>query len=94
MAEPASIRATVRGRVQGVFFRASTRQKAESLGLTGWVRNLPDGMTVEVEAEGEKESLESFSRWLNEGPPGARIESVSLEQGEYTGGYSDFSIRY
>ncbi|GIX34067.1 MAG: acylphosphatase [Lysobacterales bacterium] len=65
----------VRGRVQGVFFRAATVEQARALGLEGYARNLPDG-TVEVEAEGTETALESLLRWLWRGPPLARVEAV------------------
>ena len=65
----------VKGRVQGVFFRASTRQVAESLGLTGHAVNLPDG-DVEVLACGESDSLDRLGEWLKDGPPHARVDAV------------------
>lgn len=65
----------VSGRVQGVFFRASTRAEAVRLGLTGYAKNLPDG-SVEVLACGEDSALEALQRWLHIGPPVARVESV------------------
>ncbi len=72
------IRCHVRGRVQGVFYRASTRREALRLGISGWARNLPDGR-VEVLACGEKEALEALLAWLREGPPQARVEGVEWE---------------
>lgn len=71
---------SVRGRVQGVFFRASTRDKARVLGLCGTVRNLPDG-SVFVEAEGTEAALASLVDWLHEGPPAARVEEVLVRDG-------------
>lgn len=65
----------VRGRVQGVFFRASTRQEALRLGLTGYAMNLADG-SVEVLACGNVDALAALERWLHDGPPAARVESV------------------
>ncbi|MDW8479973.1 MAG: acylphosphatase [Xanthomonadales bacterium] len=65
----------VSGRVQGVFFRASTAEEAGRLGLRGFARNLADGR-VEVVAEGEAEALEALARWLWRGPPLARVEAV------------------
>ncbi|MEQ1802175.1 MAG: acylphosphatase [Gammaproteobacteria bacterium] len=65
----------VSGQVQGVFFRASTAQVAEQLGLRGYARNLPDGR-VEVLAVGDPSSLEALARWLAEGPPRARVTGV------------------
>ena len=71
-------RVTVRGRVQGVFFRVEASARARSLGLVGWVRNLADG-TVEAAFEGEQERVESMVRWCEHGPAGARVESVDVE---------------
>jgi len=69
----------VSGRVQGVFYRASTRNKAEQLQLYGFVRNLPDGR-VEVLACGDDTSLVTLQDWLWQGPPGARVDDVAAEQ--------------
>lgn len=65
----------VSGRVQGVGFRYATLDEARRLGLSGWVRNLPDGR-VEVLAQGETARLDQFFRWLQQGPPTARVTSV------------------
>jgi acylphosphatase len=65
--------------VQGVFYRATTEARARELGLDGWVRNLADG-GVEVVARGPPEALAALSRWLWEGPPGARVEAVQAEE--------------
>lgn len=65
----------VSGRVQGVFFRASTEKMAKRLGLTGWVRNLPDGR-VELVACGDDADLAELERWLWEGPSHAHVEQV------------------
>ncbi len=93
MSEMASLRATVRGRVQGVFFRDSTGQRAEQLGLTGYARNMPDSTTVEVVAEGEKKQLEALVEFLKEGPPAARVDSVETDWSGYTGRFVGFSTR-
>ena len=61
------IHAKVTGKVQGVFYRASTRDTARALGLTGWVKNMPDG-SVELEAQGPEDKLEQLVIWLNQGP--------------------------
>jgi acylphosphatase len=71
-----SIHCFVTGRVQGVFFRAATREEAARLGLTGWVRNLPDGR-VEVMACGPEDQLAALQQWLWQGPPLARVQHVA-----------------
>jgi acylphosphatase len=68
----------VRGRVQGVFFRASTRNRARELGLTGRARNLPDG-SVEVLACGEQGNVAALEKWLWQGPPAAHVTAVESE---------------
>ena len=70
---------TIKGRVQGVFFRASTRRVAESLGITGHAINLPDG-DVEVLACGDAAALDQLGEWLQTGPPHARVDEV-IERG-------------
>lgn len=77
---PAS-RFLVSGKVQGVFFRASTREQALRLGLSGSARNLDDGR-VEVIAAGDSQSLEKLARWLQEGPPAAEVAEVVREDWE------------
>jgi len=94
MADLASVKATVYGRVQGVFFRAFAAQWAAKLRLTGYVRNLPGGKSVEVRAEGERKQLAELINHLQVGPPGARVEKVATDWSEYTGRYADFEIRY
>lgn len=75
MMEKKSLYARVMGKVQGVFFRASTKQHAESLGLTGWVRNEQDG-AVTLMASGAVQDLEQMIIWLHKGPPAARVDQV------------------
>ena len=94
MADLASVRVIVYGRVQGVFFRAFTSRHAVELGLTGYVRNLRHREAVEVYAEGEREKLEKLVNYLKVGPSGARVERVESDWSEYTGDYSSFNIRY
>ena len=94
MTDLASVQAIVYGLVQGVFFRAFVNRLATRLGLTGYVRNLPGGEAVEVHAEGEKKHLEELIGYLKIGPPGAEVEKVETNWAEYTGSYSQFSIRY
>jgi len=94
MSDDLSLSATVHGKVQGVYFRAFVRQEARSLGLTGWVRNLPGGRSVEVHAEGPKHALVKLEQALRRGPGGARIEEVKASWAGATGEYTDFSIRH
>jgi acylphosphatase len=93
MADLASLRAKVYGRVQGVFYRAFVESSAEGLQLTGYVRNQPDG-TVEVRAEGERQKLEKLVARLRVGPPAARVEDVRVAWEEYKGEFTRFSVRY
>ncbi len=86
-------RVLVSGRVHGVWFRESTRRRASELGLTGWVRNLPDGR-VEAVFEGEKSSVCAAIQFAREGPPAARVTDIRVEQGEATGQDSDFDVRF
>jgi acylphosphatase len=74
----ACARFLVSGRVQGVFFRASTREQARALGLSGHAKNLDDGR-VEVLACGEPQALDALERWLHAGPPSARVDGVERE---------------
>lgn len=70
-------RAIVSGRVQGVFFRDTCARVASGLGVRGWVRNRPDG-TVEVVAEGPRESVDQLLTWCNDGPPRARVAGLDI----------------
>jgi len=72
-------RCVVAGRVQGVFYRASTRARAETLGITGHARNLPDGR-VEVLACGQREAVEALCRWLWQGSPASHVSAVEIEE--------------
>jgi acylphosphatase len=83
----------VHGIVQGVFFRASTREEAICVGVGGWVKNLPDG-TVQALFEGEKKKVEAVVAWCHKGPPGARVEKVDISWEPYKGEYKQFDIRY
>ena len=94
MADLASVRVVVYGYVQGVFFRAFASRYATKLGLSGYVRNLPTGGAVEVQAEGERKQLEKLIGSLEVGPPTARVGKVVTNWSKYTGNYSGFSIRY
>jgi acylphosphatase len=82
----------VSGKVQGVFFRDSAREQAERLGLSGWVRNRPDGK-VEVVVEGDPERLREMTAWCEEGSRPARVESVEVDYGAATGEFRGFEVR-
>jgi len=88
----ACVKFRVSGRVQGVFYRASTEETARVIGLTGWVRNLTNG-DVEALACGSEYQLQQFRQWLKSGPPMALVDDVKeteLNDQDYT----DFNIRY
>lgn len=70
----------VTGKVQGVWFRKYTQEKALELGLTGWVKNLPTGNQVEIMVSGTKEQLELFKEWCHQGSPLSKVESVSHKE--------------
>jgi len=81
----------VRGRVQGVGFRYFVLKRARALGLTGHVRNRPDG-TVEAEAEGPRSALEAWLEQLRDGPAGARVDGVHERWGDEGSGFEGFEI--
>ncbi len=83
----------VTGRVQGVFFRAETKSKADSLNLKGWVRNLPDGR-VDTVFEGKKEDVDTMIEWCSKGPPHASVIDIEIIEEIYTEEFQDFRIRY
>lgn len=83
----------IRGRVQGVFFRASTRDKARAFGVQGWVKNCLDGR-VEAAFEGEKDAIDAMVRWCRKGPAGAFVEHIEVCWEEYTGEFCEFSVVY
>jgi acylphosphatase len=83
----------VSGRVQGVFFRQQTRREAESRGVTGWVRNLPDGQ-VEAVFEGEEDAVKALVDFCKRGPMGAVITSVDVTFENFTGEFRSFKIAY
>ena len=82
----------IAGRVQGVFFRACTREEAQKRKLTGWVKNLHDGR-VEAVLEGEEEAVQSMISWCHSGPAHAAVTDVAVEIGESRNEHSDFDIR-
>ena len=85
-------RVRVTGRVQGVFFRDSTRQKAKELGLSGWVRNAPDG-AVEAVFEGPSDKVREIVAWCEQGPPDASVESVDADLGPARNDAAGFEVR-
>lgn len=95
MKQPSQARLSlkVRGRVQGVFFRASALEEARALGVSGWVSNCSDG-SVEMAAEGPRVRLEMLAAWAHRGPPAARIDSVEEQWSEFRGEFSGFVLRH
>jgi acylphosphatase len=91
--ESTRLRAVVRGRVQGVSFRFFVQARALQLGLTGYVRNLSDGRSVEVVAEGTQAALDLLVTSLREGPPMSHVEGVDLSCLTASGEYAGFVIR-
>ena len=83
----------VSGQVQGVFFRQSTREKARTSGVTGWVRNLPDGR-VEAVFEGEQDAVNLLINYCRKGPAGAIIINVNVEFEKFAGEFKNFKIVY
>ena len=91
--ERARLHIVIEGRVQGVFFRAGTIEESCKLGLTGWVRNCPDGR-VEAVFEGEINKIDQILEWCKKGPPGAVVRNVETIWEQATGEFDIFSIRY
>ena len=87
------LRLIIRGRVQGVWFRDSTRREAVSLGLAGWVRNLPDG-SVETVIEGPEDRVRRLASWCGKGPPSAKVSRVDETREPYEGEFAGFDIVY
>ena len=83
----------ISGVVQGVFFRASARDKARELGLAGWVRNLTDGR-VEAIFEGEKQAIGKMLQWCTHGPPGAEVKDVETQWEDPTNEFESFNITF
>ncbi|HEY0952072.1 acylphosphatase [Nocardioides sp.] len=82
-----SVDVTVTGRVQGVSFRYAAEREATRLGVTGWVRNEPDG-SVAAHAEGDPGAVDAFVRWCHDGPPMAYVERVDVQEAEDQGSTS------
>jgi len=83
----------IEGRVQGVWFRDSTRNESTRLNLAGWVKNRFDG-SVELVAEGSREEVKKLIEWCHHGPPGARVTMVHEIKEDYTGEFDSFRIPY
>lgn len=93
MSEIIAKKILVSGWVQGVFFRDFSRRRAKELNLAGYAKNLSDGASVEILAQGEKENIEKFINWLKtKGPPFARIKSIKVENWEINPSLKDFEI--
>ena len=85
------IHLVIRGRVTGVYFRASAVREAKRLGLTGWVKNRADG-AVESVAEGEEDQVKDFLAWAQHGPSTARVDKIDTRWRSYTGEFASFTI--
>jgi acylphosphatase len=92
--ERARLVALAHGRVQGVGYRMFAIRRAQELGLSGYVRNLPDHRTVEVVAEGTRDTLERLLAQLRRGPHGARVDAVETTWGPAQGGLGSFDVRF
>ncbi len=93
MSELARVHLIIEGRVQGVFYRAFTRDVAVTLGLKGWVRNLYDG-NVEAVFEGEKGKIGQAIAQCYKGPPASNVINIDIKWEDYTGEFNTFSVRY
>lgn len=82
----------IHGRVQGVWFRESMHQQAERQGVTGWVRNAPDG-SVEAMIQGSETAVDALVDWARRGPPQARVDRVEIESVETNEGFGGFEKR-
>jgi acylphosphatase len=92
MKDVARVHLKISGRVQGVYFRASTVEQARRLGVTGWVMNCRDS-SVEVVAEGAREQLEKLISWCRSGPPGAQVKEISVEWEDAREEFQGFFIK-
>ncbi len=93
MADKVRVHVVIEGRVQGVFFRASTRDEARARGLGGWVRNLTDGR-VEAVFEGDKLVVENMLAWCRKGPSYAYVDHLEIDWQPYQGDLADFRVVY
>jgi len=93
MSLPTRVHLIISGLVQGVFFRHHTKKNAVGLGLTGWVKNRPDGK-VEAVFEGKEENVALMIDWCRIGPPSSHVTDVEITREEATHAFPDFTIRY
>jgi acylphosphatase len=91
--ENSRVHLIIKGYVQGVFYRASTREKAVELGLKGWVRNMNDG-NVEAVFEGPVDKIQQAVEWCQEGPAGAKVLDIEKKWQKYLGEFNGFHVRY
>jgi acylphosphatase len=87
------VRVWISGRVQGVFFRAYTRDAAIQQKVNGWVRNLSDGR-VEAVFEGDAERVDGMVAWCHQGSPGSRVQEVQIREEPFQGEFASFEVRY
>jgi len=88
-----NVHVIISGKVQGVWFRANTKQKAEQYGITGWIKNTKEG-NVEAVFEGENKHIKELIEWCQRGPPLAEVEDVIVEKQRPTNAFDGFIIKY
>lgn len=93
MVKEVHLHALVHGQVQGVSFRAYVLSEAKRYRLVGWVRNLPDGNTVEIRAEGSEPALQQFEESIKKGPSGAKVDRIDSQWQSNSGLFNKFEIR-
>jgi acylphosphatase len=87
------VRVKIFGDVQGVFFRSTTKEKADELGIKGWVRNASDG-SVEASFEGKDKAIDEIVEWCEEGPAGAKVDKIEVKGEKFKNEFKEFSIIY
>jgi acylphosphatase len=87
-----SAKVRISGRVQGVWFRQSTKEKAAEMGVTGWCRNCPDG-SVEAVFQGKREAVQNIIDWCHDGPKMAQVDHVNVEWPDSGGEFNSFEVR-
>ena len=88
-----TVHVIISGKVQGVWYRASTKQMADQIGITGWVRNTSEG-NVEAMFEGEEKLVNEMIKWCNQGPPLAEVDNVTIEKMANKEDFNSFKIKY